>query len=466
VARRSRDAVDDTIRRIAAHFGVPGAAVAIVENGETARHIFGEAQLGSGRPVRDTTVFSIASCAKAFTAAAVARLAAGGLLTFDDRVRTHLPAFALYDPWVSDNITLRDLIGMRTGVDRTGVCEWGSNPSIALAGLIPRWRHTPPACGFREKYLYTNPAYYTLAEIVSRVSRQPFATFLDEAVLRPLGMSDTVLSEGVFRHGSEHATPHGKSDGVVMPLPEARCGGRLGESCMYVSARDAALWLTHMLSDSAPREMFVPLSLGVAEPRLGRTFQHYCMGWEECDYFGDLIHCHEGGEFGVSSRTMLNREKRLGVSVYLSISSPAVRAMSLAIYDLCTGRPPRDWAGELGTWMPGDAEARTADLHATKYGHEPNAPFPWKDAFDGAFSSSGNGRIIVRVSGEAGITFHDASVYDGTLEHLGGEVFRLRPHYAGMADLSKGRTRVRLTMSAERKPIVDVMGFGLFEKVS
>lgn len=462
---RSREAVDDTIQSIARHFSVPGAAIAIVENGKSALHVYGEAQLGSGRPVRETTVFSIASCAKAFTAAAVARLAADGELNWDDRVRRHIPEFALYDAWVGDNITLRDLLGMRTGIDRTGICEWGSNPSIALSGLIPRWRHTPPACGFREKYVYTNPAYYTLAEIISRVSRQPFPMFLDEAVLRPLRMSDIVLSEGVFRREGDHAIPHGKFDGVVKPLPEARCGGRLGESCMYVSARDAAIWLSYMLGD-APREMFAPLSLGAAEPRLGRTFQHYCMGWEECDYFGDLIHCHEGGEFGASSRTMLNRERRFGVSVYVNISSPAVRAMSLAIYDLCTGRPRRDWAGELGTWMPADAEARAADLHAKKYGHEPDAPFAWEDAFDGEFSSPGNGRIVMRLSGKAGIEFCDASVYDGALEHLGGEVFRLCPHYAGMADLSKGRSRVRLTMSGEGRPVVDVMGFGLFEKVS
>lgn len=459
--------IEETARR----FSLPGGVVAIVD-GDTSEIVpFGVRRLGATDKVDAATTFSIASCSKALTACAVASLVDQGALTWDDRVRTHLPEFELYDLWISEHITLRDLLGMRTGLDRSGICEWGSNPSIPPSEIFRRLRFTKPATGFRERYGYTNVAYSALSEIVVRTTGTDFKTVLRDRIFAPLDMRHAFVAEGIVEADIHCAIPHTRIDNIVAPLPAPRCGGRFGESCGYLSGADAAAWMRYvvgvaprqpLLGDAAFAEMFLPQSLGSAEPRLGRTFQHYCMGWEECDYFGDHIFCHEGGEFGASSRTMVNRDTRLGIAVYLNVSSPAVRALSLAIYDSCRGRAPRDWSGELPVWMAADADARAAAAQRA-YACEPGAPAPFAPAaFEGCYTHPANGPL--RLTGNAKgftVVFDDSSILDGEFEHLGGDIYSLVPRYAGMRDNLKGRARIRLTM-ADGARVVDVMGFGHF----
>ncbi|HEY0303266.1 MAG TPA: serine hydrolase domain-containing protein [Rhizomicrobium sp.] len=467
--------VEQLIAAAARRFSLPGGVVALVDGDETALYPFGTTRLGGSGNVDAATTFSIASCSKAFTACAVALLVDAGGLAWDDPVRTHLPEFELHDPWISAHITLRDLLGMRTGLGRAGICEWGSNPSLALPEIFRRLRHTQPVSGFRERYGYTNVAYSALSEIVGRAAGTDFAGFVRDGIFVPLGMPNAFLSEGTPARTVNCAFPHTRIDEVVASLPAPRCGGRLGESCGYLSGADAAAWMRFLLEAQAPprllrqpvfAEMFLPQSLGTAEPRLGRAFQNYCMGWEACDYFGDPVFCHEGGEFGASSRTMLDRARRLGIAVYLNISSPAVRALSLEIYDHCRGRPHRDWSGELPGWMASEAETRVAEAQrAYAFDAGTSAPFA-ADAFEGAFSSPVNGMLrLTRSERGYDAVFEDSSVLDGAFEHLGGAVYRLAPAYAGMQDNLKGRVRVRLAGAGDARRI-DVMGVGVFDAVS
>jgi hypothetical protein len=159
---------------------------------------------------------------------------------------------------------------------------------------------------------------------------------------------------------------------------------------------------------------------------------------------------------------MLNRDKGVGVAVYLNISLPAVRTLCLEIYDRLTGRPSRDWSGELPVWMAAAAEAGAAQLQRA-YGFEAGASSPFaRGAFEGTYSHPANG--VLRLAAEADgyqAAFEDASVLDGMFEPLGGKVYRLQPSYAGMRDNLKGRSRVRFDESEGRRS-VDVMGIGVF----
>ncbi|MBS0473426.1 MAG: beta-lactamase family protein [Proteobacteria bacterium] len=461
--------VSQIVERAAERFALPGGVVAIVAGGRSTVYPFGVRRLGEAAPVDANTTFSIASCSKALTACAVAQLVDEGKLRWDDPVHNFLPTFTLYDSWITAHITLRDLLGMRTGLGRGGICEWGSNRSLPLAEIFRRLRHTRPVCGFRERYVYTNVAFSALSEIVRRVADREFPDVLQQRIFAPLGMDDAFVSDKPGTRAVNCAIPHTRIDGVTAALAEPRCGGRLGESCGFLSGTDAAAWMRYVL-DGTPKlmgeatfaEMFMPQSLGVAEPRLGRSYQHYCMGWEACDYFGDRIFCHEGGEFGASSRTMLNRDKGLGVAVYLNVSLPAVRALCLEIYDRLTDRQPRDWSGELPVWMAAAAEAGAAQLQRA-YGFEFGAPSPFvRGAFEGTYSHPANGvlRLVAEADGYRAV-FEDASVLDGMFEPLGGTIYRLAPSYAGMRDNLKGRSRVRFDENEGRRS-VDVMGVGVF----
>ena len=96
---------------------VPGMAIAIVENGAvTLARGFGVRKLGSPEKVDGDTIFMTGSTGKAMTTAALATLVDAGKLKWDDRVADHIPGFQMYDPWVTREMTVRDLLVHRSGL--------------------------------------------------------------------------------------------------------------------------------------------------------------------------------------------------------------------------------------------------------------------------------------------------------------------------------------------------------------
>ena len=98
-------------------FDVPGMAVAIVKDGKIlVAKGYGVRKLGDPTAVDEFTMFGIGSNTKAFTTAALATLVDEGKLSWDDPVYQRLPGFVMYDPYVSHEMTIRDLLTHRSGM--------------------------------------------------------------------------------------------------------------------------------------------------------------------------------------------------------------------------------------------------------------------------------------------------------------------------------------------------------------
>jgi CubicO group peptidase (beta-lactamase class C family) len=109
--------LDAYVARVLKTFDVPGLSVAIVKDGKvvTAKG-YGVRKLGERTPVDENTLFGIGSNTKAFTTAALATLVDEGKIAWDDRVYERLPGFQMYDPYVSHEMTIRDLLTHRSGM--------------------------------------------------------------------------------------------------------------------------------------------------------------------------------------------------------------------------------------------------------------------------------------------------------------------------------------------------------------
>ena len=106
--------------------------------------------LGSAEAVDSDTLFQIGSTTKAFTSAALAILVEEGRLGWDDRVIDHLPDFRMYDPWVTREITVRDLLVHRSGLGRgQGDLLFVPSNAISRADMVRRIRFMKPATSFR-----------------------------------------------------------------------------------------------------------------------------------------------------------------------------------------------------------------------------------------------------------------------------------------------------------------------------
>jgi hypothetical protein len=149
--------LDEYYAKALSDWKVPGMAIAIVKDGEIIyAKGFGVKDVRTKEPVDSETLFPIASNTKAFTSAALAILVDRGLISWSDKVTDYLPYFKLWDPYVTENITISDLLTHRAGLATfSGDLLWYGT-LYSREEIIKRARHLKPAFGFRERFGYSN----------------------------------------------------------------------------------------------------------------------------------------------------------------------------------------------------------------------------------------------------------------------------------------------------------------------
>src|ERR1700684_136891 len=193
-------------------FNVPGMAVAIVKDGKIiVAKGYGVRKLGDSTPVDEFTLFGIGSNTKAFTTAALATLIDEGKLSWDDPVYQRLPGFVMYDPYVSHEMTIRDLLTHRSGMGLgEGDLLFWPHTTFTREDIIYRLRFMKPASSFRSRFAYDNLMYIAAGQIIPAVTGKPWEEYIREKILLPLGMKTSNLSVTAFKSGDNYAWPHSK----------------------------------------------------------------------------------------------------------------------------------------------------------------------------------------------------------------------------------------------------------------
>jgi CubicO group peptidase (beta-lactamase class C family) len=176
----------------------PGLALAVAISGRVAHAAgYGLADLGSGTPIEQSTIFHLASCGKQFTALGILMLAEEGRLGLDDPIGKHIPALSGFGPGVTLTTLLHHTSGIRDLYDEDGVeevlarCERPSNADVIrtyadLGCPLAGWRAKPGSA-----FNYSNSGYELLGSVIERVSRQSYHDFFQARVFDRLGMKDT-----------------------------------------------------------------------------------------------------------------------------------------------------------------------------------------------------------------------------------------------------------------------------------
>ncbi|MFW5951593.1 MAG: serine hydrolase, partial [Gemmatimonadota bacterium] len=428
-------ALDRYIAEAREAWEVPGLAVAIVKGDEVVfARGYGVRDLRTGGEVDEHTLFAIASNTKAFTAAALAILVDEGELSWDDRVREHLPWFRLYDPYVTEDLRIRDLLSHRSGLGTfSGDLLWYGTHYDAEE-VVRRARHVPQANPFRGGYGYSNLMFIAAGEVVRAVSGEPWDAFVRRRILEPLGMERTVLSTDSLVSRANVATPHGPWEGEVVAFPWYNWDAMGAAGGIISSVAEMAEWLELQLDRGvlapgdtlfSPRrswEMWTvhtPLAVSPGYQELYPTthFRGYGLGWSLNDYKGRKVVSHGGGYDGMFSRVVLVPEEELGAVVLTNSMTGVTTAITNRVLDLYLGGDQRDWS-ELLRERAERADAREAARRAevverTIEGTDPSLPL---DAYTGTYGGA--------MYGEAEVTRED-----------GGLVLRLLPNPDLVADL-------------------------------
>jgi CubicO group peptidase (beta-lactamase class C family) len=429
-------------------FEVPGIAVAIVKDGKiVVAKGYGVRKMGDPTPVDEFSMFAIGSNTKAFTTAALATLVDENKLAWDDPVYQRLPGFVMYDPYVSHEMTIRDLLTHRSGMGLgEGDLLFWPHSRYTRDEIIHQLRYMKPTSSFRSRYAYDNLLYMTAGQIIPAVTGTSWDDYIRQNIFAPLGMKHSTVTSKDFKPGDDYAYPHSRVDGkqVVVPLEDLDNVGPAGSinSC----AADMAKWVQlqlnrgkfadhdgHLFSEQRSREMWSPqtiLPTGDPPPPLAglkANFADYALGWGLRDYHGRKLIGHTGGVAGFVSRVMLVPEENLGVVVLTNAEeSGAFDSILYHVLDYYFHLPPTDWIGGFKT-LHDQQEKNAADTMKKAEGaraadSRPSLPL---EKYAAAYRDAWYGSITIRTeNGGLVMSFDQTPSMVGDLQHWQYDTFK------------------------------------------
>jgi CubicO group peptidase (beta-lactamase class C family) len=370
---------DEAFDAVMARYDLPGLALGVIENGRVVyRRTAGELVAGSGDPVTPDTLFKIASLSKAMTASVLARQVDAGKLRWDDAVIRHLPQFRMYEPWVTANMQVQDLLVHNSGLPEGGgdLMLWPEPNHFTRADILAGLAYLKPAYSFRSGYAYDNLLYVVAGEVAAAVGGAPYEELVRREVFEPLGLACRV---GEWRRDAagDVAQPHMRRGGrnvavrvdaaVVPAITSAAAGG------IRCSLDDMLAWMqnwlepdpaqTAWLSEAQRRAMWTPHTpMPISERRRDWDDTHdyaYAFGFRLADVDGAWTVSHTGTLMGMYSAMTLLPDQGNG---FVLLTNGEAGDARIVLNEVLLKH----------FTAPGDA--RTADRYAEQLAIESTAP--------------------------------------------------------------------------------------------
>lgn len=243
--------VDEVVERTLKTFNVPGIAVGIVHNDEVVlAKGYGIANINTGEKVNSNTNFGIASNSKAFTTTAIALLIDQGKINWDDKVKEYIPEFKMYDKYVTENFTIRDLVVHRSGLGLGAgdLMVWPDGHDFTPEDIIQNIQHLKPVSDFRTKYDYDNLLYIIAGVVIERVSGQTWTDFIEENFINPLNMKRTAASWNTLKDRSNVIVPHVPIDGQLKVVDRYTNSIFDAAAGLYSNVDDLMHWVKFQLN--------------------------------------------------------------------------------------------------------------------------------------------------------------------------------------------------------------------------
>jgi CubicO group peptidase (beta-lactamase class C family) len=376
--------LDDYVAAVMRTFEVPGLALAVVKDGKMViAKGYGVRKLGSPEPVDAQTGFGIASNSKVFTATALAMLVEEGRIEWDAPVIRYLPGFAMYDPFVTRELTVRDLLVHRSGLGLgAGDLLWWPPSTYDRKEIARRLRFIKPATSFRSAYAYDNVLYLVAGEVIETVSGMSWEDFVRTRILEKVGMTHSAVRHSAAGEGGNVATPHAPVNGAVRPVAPFLSDNTNPAGGIVSGAEDMARWVMAQLdsgrvsggnrlwSPASTRQIWrdvTPTPIGGAPAGLDHlrpNFSGYALGLGVRDYRGHKLLQHTGGLPGYVSKVAMLPDQRLGVVVLTNQESgEAFESIVYRVLDHYLGAPPVDYVAAYRT-LRDQAQAQLAQMES------------------------------------------------------------------------------------------------------
>ncbi len=343
---------------------VPGVSIGIVKDGELVfTGNYGVMEQGKRKSPDEHTLYAIASNSKAFSSAVIGMLVQEGKLNWDDKVRDYLPYFEVYDPWLSANVTVKDLLSHRVGLGTFSGDNIWYKSELPAREIIRRIRFVPQAFDFRAGYGYSNLMYITAGELIETVTGKSWGQNVQERILNPLGMDRTLWTLNDLESKGNYATPHARSTDANYSIPWVSWDNVAATGGLISSVSDLSKWmifnLNHgvngkdtLLTRQTRNMLWTPHNSRpvdhTRENDYGMHFRGYGLGWGLSDFHGRLKVSHTGGYDGFITAVTLVPDENLGVVVLTNgVQSPIMAATYHALEAFMGIESGKDWSADL-----------------------------------------------------------------------------------------------------------------------
>jgi CubicO group peptidase (beta-lactamase class C family) len=437
-------AVDRYLAQMVETWDVPSMAVGVVKDGQLIfTKSYGTKEVGKNEIPNSETLYAIASNSKAFTSALIALLVQEGKINWDDKVQKYLPYFQIYDPYLSTQVTIRDLLCHRVGLGTfSGDVIWYKS-DFSAEEIIKRIKHLSPVYDFRSGFGYSNLMFITAGEIIRTVTGKSWADNLQERIFDVIGMNRSIVGPALLLEKGNYATPHElENHSVNKPIPWADWTTVAATGGIISSVNDMAKWMIFnlnngvwqgdtILSKSSRNTMWtLHNNYGVdryQKNEFNTHFSGYGLGWNLRDYDGNLFVGHTGGYDGMLTSVSLIPDKNIGVVVLTNGMKSPFMAATYYLVDAMLGREEIDWSTKLLSRMESNvkADTRIADRQRSRVaGTHPSLDL---SAYAGIYLSDIHGEITISEQDDhLRMEFKHAPAFSANLDHWHYDVFQIK----------------------------------------
>ena len=460
---------------------LPGLAIAIVfQDKAVYAKGFGVRDVNTNAPVDADTVFQLASVSKSVGSTVVAELVGEGKITWDSKLSVLDPAFAMFDPWVTREITIRDMYAHRSGLpEHAG--DLLEDLGFARTEILHRLRYQHPASSFRSHYAYTNFGMTEGAVAAAKAYGLEWENASEEKLYRPLGMTSTSSRYADFMARRNKALGHVLVDGKWVqkfkrdPDAQSPTGG------VSSSVNDLAKWLRLQLGDGkfdgkqvvdkgALAATHHPHMLTGFNPFTGLP-GFYGLGWGVSYDPEGRLRLNHSGAFALGAATHVNLvpAEQLGI-VVLTNAYPVGIAEALGTTFLDTalyGKPTQDWLVLFKQRFSNPAAIGT--VLGFDYSKSPASPAPASknSAYLGRYTNDyfGDISIIEKDSGLAIVQGPKNKTFP--MKHYDRDTFT----YETEGENAVGRSGITFTIGPDGKATqvlvenLNVRGEGVFKRI-
>lgn len=433
------DQIDSYAKKWMKDFDVPGLAIGIVRNDSILfAKGYGVREIHKNLPVNSNTTFGIGSISKSFTALTLGILVSRGKINWDDRVKKYLPYFELYDPYITENFTIRDLLTHRSGLNWTSGGTLWYHSDLSRTEVIRSLKFLKPVSGYRDKPAYQNVMYLVASEIVKVVSGMTWDEFLKVNVFDKINMKNSTSVSKEREADTNIARPHIWNDNFEKVTIEQEKGDNMAAAgFIYSSANDMMNYMRLLLHDgifekdtlvtkSVIDELFKPqIIFPLFDPPIHNEFTSYGLGWWVTLKNGHKITEHSGGIDGMAANLVMINDLNIGIIVLTNTDEFVPFLLTFKLLEQIFDDKSYDlysYLKKLRATSINDKKENKEKLNKSRI----NDTKPSLDLklYAGTYNDNMYGNILIKYNqGNLEISFSHTPLFSGKLKHWHYDTF-------------------------------------------